>query len=113
MPPTAIDLLERMLVFDPNRRISGNKHKDPQNIQMRFFTVWFGLSIVFGLFAFASVLCIVDEALGHAYLSPHHDVNKEPVCSTPFSFDFEHPSCTEEHIKELIYKESVKFNPDH
>ncbi|KAF2566659.1 hypothetical protein F2Q68_00024021 [Brassica cretica] len=77
MPPTAIDLLERMLVFDPNRRIS------------------------------------VDEALGHAYLSPHHDVAKEPVCPTPFSFDFEHPSCTEEHIKELIYKESVKFNPDH
>jgi mitogen-activated protein kinase 1/3 len=77
MPTTAIDLLERMLVFDPNRRIS------------------------------------VDEALGHAYLSPHHDVAKEPVCSTPFSFDFEHPSCTEEHIKELIYKESVKFNPDH
>ncbi|CAE6052841.1 unnamed protein product [Arabidopsis arenosa] len=77
MPSTAIDLLERMLVFDPNRRIS------------------------------------VDEALGHAYLSPHHDVSKEPVCSTPFSFDFEHPSCTEEHIKELIYKESVKFNPDH
>ncbi|XP_006295877.2 mitogen-activated protein kinase 12 [Capsella rubella] len=77
VPSTAIDLLERMLVFDPNRRIS------------------------------------VDEALGHAYLSPHHDVAKEPVCPTPFSFDFEHPSCTEEHIKELIYKESVKFNPDH
>uniref|UniRef100_A0A0D3B6Y3 Protein kinase domain-containing protein n=1 Tax=Brassica oleracea var. oleracea TaxID=109376 RepID=A0A0D3B6Y3_BRAOL len=31
----------------------------------------------------------------------------------PFSFDFENPSCTEEHIKELIYKESVRFNPDH
>ena len=26
MPPTAIDLLERMLVFDPNRRISGNNN---------------------------------------------------------------------------------------
>ncbi|CAN6979200.1 unnamed protein product, partial [Brassica oleracea var. botrytis] len=31
----------------------------------------------------------------------------------PFGFDFENPSCTEEHIKELIYKESVRFNPDH
>ncbi|KAF8113797.1 hypothetical protein N665_0045s0040 [Sinapis alba] len=77
MPSSAIDLLERMLIFDPNRRIS------------------------------------VDEALGHAYLSPHHDVDKEPVCPTPFSFDFEHPSCMEEHIKELIYKESVELNPDH
>ncbi|KAG2332059.1 hypothetical protein Bca52824_003239 [Brassica carinata] len=77
MPSSAVDLLERMLICDPNRRIS------------------------------------VNEAHGHAYLSPHHDVDKEPVCPTPFSFDFEHPSCTEEHVKELIYKESVKFNPDH
>ncbi|KAJ4906408.1 Mitogen-activated protein kinase 12 [Raphanus sativus] len=58
MPSSAIDLLEKMLIFYPNRRIS------------------------------------VDEALGHAYLSPHHNVDKEPVCPTPFSFDFEHPSCT-------------------
>ncbi|KAL0786370.1 hypothetical protein Bca101_002616 [Brassica carinata] len=35
------------------------------------------------------------------------------MCPAPFSFDFENPSCTEEHIKELIYKESVRFNPDH
>ncbi|KAL0674691.1 hypothetical protein Bca4012_002672 [Brassica carinata] len=38
MPPSAIDLLERMLIFDPNWRI------------------------------------LVDEALGHAYLSLYHDV---------------------------------------
>ncbi|KAH0748139.1 hypothetical protein KY290_027371 [Solanum tuberosum] len=30
----------------------------------------------------------------------------------PFSFDFEQPSFTEENIKELIWRESVKFNPD-
>lgn len=82
-------------------------------IFMWFLAVCFWLSVGFGLFISASVVFVVDEALGHAYLSPHHDVAKEPVCSTPFSFDFEHPSCTEEHIKELIYKESVKFNPDH
>ncbi|KAI7733656.1 hypothetical protein M8C21_028599 [Ambrosia artemisiifolia] len=72
----ALDLLEKMLVFDPNRRIT------------------------------------VEEALCHPYLAPLHDINEEPVCLRPFSFDFEHPSCTEENIKELIWKESVKFNPD-
>ncbi|GMN31955.1 hypothetical protein TIFTF001_003472 [Ficus carica] len=76
MSPGAVDLLEKMLVFDPNKRIT------------------------------------VEEALCHPYLSSLHDINDEPVCPRPFSFDFEHPSCSEEHIKELIWKESVKFNPD-
>ncbi|KAK3227843.1 hypothetical protein Dsin_007705 [Dipteronia sinensis] len=74
--PGAVDLLEKMLVFDPNRRIT------------------------------------VDEALCHPYLGPLHDINEEPVCQRPFSFDFEHPSFTEENIKELIYRETVNFNPD-
>ncbi|RWR87835.1 mitogen-activated protein kinase 2 isoform X1 [Cinnamomum micranthum f. kanehirae] len=74
--PLAVDLLEKMLVFDPNKRIS------------------------------------VDEALCHPYLSSLHDINDEPVCPRPFSFDFEHPSFSEEDIKELIWRESVKFNPD-
>ncbi|PNX82942.1 mitogen-activated protein kinase 4-like protein, partial [Trifolium pratense] len=54
----------------------------------------------------------VDEALCHPYLSSLHDINDEPVTPMPFSFDFEQPSCTVEHIKELIWRESVKFNPD-
>ncbi|KAG6788290.1 hypothetical protein POTOM_004352 [Populus tomentosa] len=76
MSPGAVDLLEKMLVFDPNNRIT------------------------------------VDEALCHQYLSSLHDINDEPVCPRPFHFDFEQPSCTEEHIKELIWRESMKFNPD-
>ncbi|OMP00358.1 hypothetical protein COLO4_12757 [Corchorus olitorius] len=76
MSPGAVDLLEKMLIFDPHRRIT------------------------------------VDEALCHPYLAPLHDINEEPVCPRPFSFDFEQPSFTEENIKELIYRESVKFNPD-
>ncbi|KAH0636354.1 hypothetical protein KY290_036786 [Solanum tuberosum] len=40
------------------------------------------------------------------------DINEEPVCPRPFSFDFEQPSFTEENIKELIWRESVNFNPD-
>ncbi|XP_061995668.1 mitogen-activated protein kinase homolog MMK2 [Rosa rugosa] len=76
MSAGAVDLLEKMLIFDPNRRIT------------------------------------VDEALCHPYLAPLHDINEEPVCPSPFSFDFEQPSFSEENIKELIWRESVKFNPD-
>ncbi|KAI3886152.1 hypothetical protein MKW92_051758 [Papaver armeniacum] len=75
-PAAAIDLLEKMLVFDPNKRITA------------------------------------EEALCHPYLAPLHAVNDEPICPSPFSFNFDQPSLTEEIIKELIWKESVKFNPD-
>ncbi|XP_021767127.1 mitogen-activated protein kinase homolog MMK2 [Chenopodium quinoa] len=74
--PLAIDLLEKMLVFDPSKRMT------------------------------------VNEALCHPYLAPLHDINEEPICPQPFSFDFEQPSFTEENIKELIWRESVSFNPD-
>ncbi|XWS38314.1 hypothetical protein CRYUN_Cryun19dG0121100 [Craigia yunnanensis] len=76
MSAGSVDLLEKMLVFDPNKRIT------------------------------------VDEALCHPYLASLHDINDEPVCARPLSFDFEQSSCTEDHIKELIWRESVKFNPD-
>lgn len=74
--PLALDLLGKMLVFDPNQRIT------------------------------------VDEALCHPYLSTLHDLNDEPICSRPFSFDFEQPSITEEDIRELIWNESLSFNQD-
>ncbi|KAI3468696.1 hypothetical protein Pfo_025359 [Paulownia fortunei] len=76
MSPLALDLLGKMLVFDPNQRIT------------------------------------VDDALCHPYLSSLHEINDEPICSRPFSFDFEQPSITEENMKELIWKETLVFNPD-
>ncbi|CAL5003978.1 unnamed protein product [Urochloa decumbens] len=76
MSSGAVDLLEKMLVFDPSKRIP------------------------------------VDEALCHPYLASLHEINDEPSCPAPFSFDFEQPSLTEEDIKELIWRESLKFNPD-
>uniref|UniRef100_A0ACD5TN91 Uncharacterized protein n=3 Tax=Avena sativa TaxID=4498 RepID=A0ACD5TN91_AVESA len=76
MSDGAVDLLERMLVFDPSRRIT------------------------------------VDEALHHPYLASLHDINEEPTCPASFSFDFEQPSFTEEHMKELIWRETLAFNPD-
>ncbi|KAL3652726.1 Mitogen-activated protein kinase 4 [Castilleja foliolosa] len=76
MSPLALDLLRKMLVFDPSQRIT------------------------------------VDQALHHPYLSSLHDLNDEPICSVPFSFDFEQPSISEENVKELIWKESLVFYPE-
>ncbi|XP_043700745.1 mitogen-activated protein kinase homolog NTF6-like [Telopea speciosissima] len=76
VPASAIDLAEKMLVFDPSKRIT------------------------------------VDEALNHPYLSSLHEINVEPICSSPFNFDFEQSSLSEEDIKELIWRESLNFNPD-
>ncbi|KAH6811007.1 Protein kinase superfamily protein [Perilla frutescens var. frutescens] len=72
----AIDLAERMLVFDPAKRIT------------------------------------VEEALNHPFLSSLHEINEEPTCPSPFVFDFEQSSLSEEDIKELIWMESLKFNPE-
>ncbi|XP_043696614.1 mitogen-activated protein kinase homolog NTF6-like [Telopea speciosissima] len=76
VPRLAIDLAEKMLVFDPSKRIT------------------------------------VDEALNHPYLSSLHEINEEPICPSPFVFDFEQSSLDEEDIKELIWRESLNFNPD-
>ncbi|KAF8397612.1 hypothetical protein HHK36_016532 [Tetracentron sinense] len=76
MSPTAIDLAEKMLVFDPCKRIT------------------------------------VDEALNHPYLVSLHEINEEPTCPSPFVFDFEQLSLSEEDIKELIWRESLNFKSD-
>uniref|UniRef100_A0A2P2MM10 mitogen-activated protein kinase n=1 Tax=Rhizophora mucronata TaxID=61149 RepID=A0A2P2MM10_RHIMU len=74
--PLALDLAERMLVFDPRKRIT------------------------------------VEEALNHPYLSSLHEINEEPICPSPFIFDFEQTSLNEDDIKELIWLESLNFNAD-
>ncbi|XP_044480028.1 mitogen-activated protein kinase homolog NTF6-like [Mangifera indica] len=74
--PLAIDLAEKMLVFDPAKRIT------------------------------------VEEALNHAYLSSLHEINEEPTCPYPFMFDFEQTTLNERDIKELVFRECMKFNPD-
>lgn len=55
----------------------------------------------------------VEEALNHRYLSGLHEINEEPTCPSPFVFSFEQTSLNEEEIKELIWKESLNFNPDY
>ncbi|XP_074366521.1 mitogen-activated protein kinase homolog NTF6-like isoform X2 [Apium graveolens] len=54
----------------------------------------------------------VEEALNHPFLSSLHEINEEPTCEFPFIFDFEQASLSEEDVKELIWLESKKFNPD-
>jgi len=76
MDEDVVDLLGKMLVFDPSKRIT------------------------------------VEEALSHRYLASLHGINEEPGCPIPFNFDFEQGSFTEEHIKELIWRESLNFNPE-
>lgn len=63
------------------------------------------------LYSLNGVLIAVEQALSHPYLATLHDINDEPICSHPFEFDFEQPSFSEEHIKELILMEAVAFNP--
>ncbi|THF97894.1 hypothetical protein TEA_021904 [Camellia sinensis var. sinensis] len=75
--PAAIDLVEKMLTFDPRQRIT------------------------------------VEGALAHPYLTSLHDISDEPICLTPFSFDFENHALSEEQMKELIYREALAFNPEY
>ncbi|KMT15534.1 hypothetical protein BVRB_3g058860 [Beta vulgaris subsp. vulgaris] len=72
----AIDLVEKMLTFDPRQRIT------------------------------------VEDALAHPYLNSLHDISDEPICMTPFSFDFEQHALSEEQMRELIYREALAFNPE-
>jgi mitogen-activated protein kinase 1/3 len=50
--------------------------------------------------------------LNHPYLSGLHEINEEPTCPSPFIFGFEQASLNEEDIKELVWEESLNFNPD-
>ena len=68
--------------------------------------------VLFALLWLKIIFHAVDEALHHPYLASLHDINEEPTCPAPFSFDFEQPSFTEEHMKELIWRETLAFNPD-
>jgi len=51
----------------------------------------------------------VDEALKQPYLASLHEINEEPTCPTPFSFDFEETALDEQDIKELVWRESLHF----
>ncbi|KAK3018814.1 hypothetical protein RJ639_003046 [Escallonia herrerae] len=85
--PLAIDLIDKMLTFDPTRRITAAE------------TIF--------------ISSAVEEALAHPYLARLHDVADEPICPETFSFDFEQQALGEEQMKDIIYQEALAFNPEH
>ncbi|KAF7133188.1 hypothetical protein RHSIM_Rhsim09G0007700 [Rhododendron simsii] len=52
----------------------------------------------------------VEDALAHPYLTLIHDVSDEPICMTPFNFDFKQHALTEKQTGELIDREALAFN---
>lgn len=109
MSPLALDLLEKMLVFDPDQRITGHSTTSFRlSVYFRPCFSCYSANFVADLECYINA---VDEALCHPYLSVYHEINAEPICSMPFSYDFEESSITEENVKELIWRESLQFNP--
>lgn len=112
--PAAIDLIERMLTFDPYRRITGTElYLWLRKINIPIWVSDYLLAWELVCYAFQFSHTAVEEALAHPYLEKLHDVSDEPICMDPFSFEFEQHALTEEQMKELIYKEALAFNPQY
>jgi hypothetical protein len=62
---------------------------------------------------FSFLYYAVEDALAHPYLATLHDINDEPACASPFEFDFEEPSISEENIKDLIWMEALLCSANH
>jgi hypothetical protein len=56
-------------------------------------------------------LYIAIEALEHPYLAKLHDESDEPICPTPFVVEVDELSLSEKDMKDIIYEESMHFNP--
>lgn len=56
-------------------------------------------------------LYIAIEALQHPYLAKLHDESDEPICPTPFVVEVDELSLSEKDMKDIIYEESMRFNP--
>ncbi|KAF9595398.1 hypothetical protein IFM89_000316 [Coptis chinensis] len=99
----AIDLVEKMLTFDPTQRITASVFPHVHSE---------AIDLVEKMLTFDPTQRItVEEALAHPYLARLHNTDYEPICPKPFSFDFEKQPLMEEEMKEMIYEEALSFNP--
>jgi len=74
--PVALDLLEKMLVFNPDKR-------------------W-----------------TVEQCLKHSYFRDLHNPEEEPTASDPFDWSFDNFEPTKDILQNMVYEESLKFNPE-
>lgn len=51
----------------------------------------------------------VEQALKHPYFVQYYDEDDEPVCTAPFTVEFENDELPKEDLKNLIFKEIVKM----
>lgn len=54
----------------------------------------------------------VDEALAHPWLQSLHDLNDEPSCDSPFSFELESVQLDGPALRDLIFREVLKYHPN-
>ncbi|AES88722.2 MAP kinase [Medicago truncatula] len=73
------------------------------------FKIIFALKFLFFLKLSSNINQQIEEALNQPYMSSLHEINEEPVCPSPFVFDFEQATLNEDDIKELIWRESLNF----
>jgi serine/threonine protein kinase len=92
--PLALDLLSRLLAFDPTKRITCT-----EALRHPYLSIWFVLLDV------STALYFANPLLG---LSSRHDPADELLCPTKFDFSFEHED-TSEGMRQLIVDEVKHF----
>ncbi|RCN52748.1 kinase domain protein [Ancylostoma caninum] len=94
--PRALDLLDKMLTFDPNKR--------SVSILLLQLRVLFSSSWITEKGSVSRIT--VEEALAHPYLDEYYDPNEEPVCEQPLTYEMELDDLPKEQLKELIWLEA-------
>ena len=106
--PLAIDLLEKMLVFDPRKRISAAAALEHECASAR--------ALEHAPHACRPTrasphVCGTCMAWAHRYLRALHNVNDEPSAGM-FDFTFEEQGVTETDLRKLIWQQLQKFHPE-
>ncbi|OQR67603.1 extracellular signal-regulated kinase 1/2-like [Tropilaelaps mercedesae] len=105
--PRALDLLDRMLTFNPLRRPDLALHT------LSALCVGHGLSLhdqhPNALPCTGDHRVTVEDALAHPYLEQYYDPADEPVAEEPFRVEMELDDLPKERLKELVFDEMKQF----